>query len=88
MNTPDMPTTTSPRTRVPRRRARALVVLLTALLSLAACSDDSSETASITTTEPTAASEAETGAEGAGGTEDTVPETDPESSDPNPTAVR
>jgi hypothetical protein len=61
-----------------------LVVLLTTLVSLAACSDDSFETASTTTTEPAAASEAETGAEGAGGTEDTVPETDPESSDPTP----
>ena len=88
--------TTSPPTREPRRRARALVVLLATLLSLAACSNDSSQTASTTSTEPAPASEAETGAEaetgveaetgaeGAGGTEDTVLETDPESSDPSP----
>ena len=77
--------------------ARALAILLTILLSLAACSDDSSETAPTTTTEPAAASEpveaaevsepagasdAETRAEDAGGTDDTVPETAPESSDP------
>ena len=84
MNTPHVPTTTSPSMRAARRRARALVVLLATLLSLAACSDDSSETASTTATEPAPASEAETGAEGAGGTEDTVPETDPESADPAP----